>query len=186
MFCEIKKVCHSLSHRRKSSHIFKRFRQAYLAGQEFEDFESESQEDAEKVEKDEKEYVQHEPDSYMAFARESTSKRIPRKKTTGVLDVTLNDTGSNLLSAVGLPLFSAACVLNTHNIELVFDNSSKRITGIDNSIQTIGTIDFYFHVGGTEYSVTNNIVPGAMQLIISHEDLDELGLDYQTYQNTAD
>lgn len=46
------------------------------------------------------------------------------------------------------------------------------------------TLNFYFHFGQREYSVTLNIILGSVPLIISHKALHELSLKYQTYHKT--
>lgn len=66
------------------------------------------------------------------------------------------------------------------------DNSSKQIAGVGDLIQIIWTMVFYFEFAGRQYSVTLSIVLGAIPLIISQEDPDELSLNHQTYHKTAD
>lgn len=98
----------------------------------------------------------------------------------------LIDTGTNVLSSVGLAPLPAARILDMHDVVPIFNRNSKQILGIGDSIQSVGTLEFYFHFVEIEFSVTFNTVPGSTPLIVSHKDLDDLGLNYQTLHKIID
>lgn len=70
------------------------------------------------------------------------------------------------------------------NVKPLIEKDSTLNNGIGSSTSALGTLQFYFHSGGGEYSVELKIVPGYTSLIISHNDLDEMGLNYQTFHKT--
>lgn len=61
------------------------------------------------------------------------------------------------------------------NCNPLFGKNSKKSEGIESSVDTIGTLLFYFHFGGLGYSIKINIVPGPAPLIFYHKDLDDMG-----------
>lgn len=72
------------------------------------------------------------------------------------------------------------------NTSPVFGKDQRQVGGIGSTTKTIGTLQFYFHFGEREYAIKFNIVPGPTPQIISHKDLNNLSLNYQTLYKSID
>lgn len=107
------------------------------------------------------------------------------KETTLLIYDAMVDTCSNVLFSAGLPLLPAKLVSNTSSVKPVFGVLSRRISDIGNPIHTIGTKHVSFKLGEKKYSVCHNIVPRASPLIVSHRDLDDMGINYQTFHKSS-
>lgn len=95
------------------------------------------------------------------------------------------DTGPDILSSVGLPIIPAGKVVIMRSTRpLMWENQEN--WGIVSSIIALDIFKSYVHFGRKEYSFTLNIVLGPAPLIISHKDLDSIGLNFQTYRKTMD
>lgn len=69
---------------------------------------------------------------------------------------------------------------NMCNTDLLFGKNQNQVTETGLTVKKIHTFLFYFHFGGKEYSLKFNIVRGRNPLIISHKNLDDMGVNYQT------
>lgn len=178
-----RKGCHSSVHRKAGNSMYRKFAKAYLAGQNMPECSDDESDDSDGSLE---ENIEPESQAYIVFTRATAAMGMSPKKTQWVVDGALIDTGSNVISSVGLPLLPSARIVNMRNTEPVLGNNPKRLGGIGSVVSTLGTYLFYFHFGGREYSVNLNVVPGPTPLIISHKDLDGMGLNYQTYYKTID
>lgn len=107
-------------------------------------------------------------------------------QTAWIIDGTMIDTGSNILSSVGGPRLPATKIASMRTTQPLMGKNQKQLGGIGSPIKTLGTFKFYFHFGGREYSVILIIMPGPTPLVISHKDLDNICLNYQIYHKTTD
>lgn len=108
------------------------------------------------------------------------------KKNSGIVGGAMIDTGWNVVSSVGLLLLPATRVGNMRNVKPVCIQKLKRSSGIGKSTSTVDILKFYFHFGSREYGVDLNIVSGAMPLIISHQDIENMVRNLQTLHKTID
>lgn len=67
-----------------------------------------------------------------------------REQTQRVADGALIDTGSNVLSLVGIQLLTAAKEANMRNTKPLTGENEKRLEGFESSIVPIGTFKFHF------------------------------------------
>lgn len=78
--------------------------------------------------------IEHESKSYIAFTRAVHGMVFFSKKTQWIVDGALKDTGSNLLSSVGLTLLAAVRVPKMRNQEPHMQEKAKNIKGVGKSI----------------------------------------------------
>ncbi len=115
---------------------------------------------------------------YATTARASAAMGVSPRSLATYVDAAMIDTGSSVITSIGSHLTTAlraASVIPTKQEESV-----RIIRGIGGSVQTLGAIKFWFCFGGRLYSVHVNVIPGDTPFILSHRDLDNMGLNYQS------
>lgn len=169
------KGCHSSVYRKTGDKLYKRFAHSCFAGND----QGDNEDDTSESEEEEFEEVAHESESYITFTGATAAMGLAPKQTRWIVDSALIETGSNVISLVGLPLLLAVQIANMRNCDPLFGKDPKKVGGVGSSVDTIGTSLFYFHSRGLEYSIELNIIPGTAPLIITHKDLDDMVLKYQ-------
>lgn len=91
------------------------------------------------------------------------------------------DTGSSILSTIGKDLVNAAVAVSCIRTSVAYGSKPRKIEGIGPIVQTLGTFEFHFMFGSKVYGMKVYILPGASPLLLCHKDLDDFGLNYQTY-----
>lgn len=143
--------------------------------QDSDDDENEESEEEEDV------ALEQELESYILFTIAVVAFGMSPQNSKWVADNALIDTGTNIISSVGLPLLSAVRAANMRNIEPKIGSNQKHLNVTGRSVRASVTVTFYFHFGGRDYSVMLNILPKATPFIISRRDLDSVRLNYQTF-----
>lgn len=90
--------------------------------------------------------LQRETKLYISFAC-ATTATVESTKITWVVDAAVIDTGSIVLASVRVFLRPTVRVSNIHNDEPFLHQKQCRISGVSSSVQTIGTLNIYFHFG---------------------------------------
>lgn len=104
-----KKGCQSSKHRKEGKTLFKKLARAYLTGQDDEDSDKKRNElDIETSLNEEEDVLQKETESYISYVLAAGAMGVTQKKITWVIEESLIDTGSSVLSSVGLFLLPAA------------------------------------------------------------------------------
>ena len=168
-----KKGCHSSKHRTAG-----KFARAFAAAIEDSDQEKDSEESESEDEEDE--FIDESASVYIAAARSMHAMGIPPRHAQTVIDSAVIDTASNILSTVGVELSSFLCVASVRRTKIMTTDGAREIQGVGSSIKTLGTIMFHFYFGGREYCVKVYVVPGSSPFLLSHRDLDIMGLNYQS------
>ncbi len=99
------------------------------------------------------------------------------------LDSGVVDSGSSTISTLGEHLVPSAQYTSTRNTAPDVSDTFSRgsIGGVGNVLlQTKGTMPFWFIFGGIEYLLTLQILSGSSQMLLSHFDMDRLGINYQS------
>lgn len=96
-----------------------------------------------------------------------------------VVDAIMLDTGSSRLSTVGVKFVQAVIIASVKRASLN-KSVSRSIIGIGGGIKTLGVIPFSFCFGGRVYNVDIHVLPETSPFILSHRDLDHIGLNYQS------
>jgi len=82
------------------------------------------------------------------------------------------------MGPIPTPIITAAQMASVRETKPNY-TTVKSIRGIGNSrVQTKGSMKFHFIFGGEMYTITLFILAGDDPMILSHKDLDKLGLNY--------
>lgn len=163
--CEIRwDPTHSSTKRLENT--YKKIVRAHLAGDvELNDYEMKD------YKLEEFENIAYESESYISFPRATVAIWMAPKKTIWIVKGALIDTGSNILSSVGLPLLPTmkiAIVRNTASLNVKFRNK------LENWFNSLDFRDFLILLQNErKKDVKLNIVPGTSPIIISQENLDD-------------
>eukprot|EP00171_Calliarthron_tuberculosum_P022600 IDg22600t1 len=173
-----KKGCHSSKHRKRTQ-AFMQFAQSFASdGTENDEDKSSSESDEESQEID--------SDSYHAIASSAVTKRASAALGLSILhpeynvDAALIDTGSSVLSTIGDKLTRAAQIASTISTAPNYSANPRTIGAVGSFVRTLGELKFAFVFGGRTYNLLLYIVPGNTPLLLSHKDLDSMGLNYQS------
>lgn len=117
---------------------------------------------------------------YISDTRAAIAMGVSPRSTNHIVDACLIDTGSSIFSSVGADLQIALCAASAR--PALFEKCVKTMRGIGGiTLQTLGTILFWFYFGAELYSVKVYVLPGNTPMILSHRDLDCLGFNYQSF-----
>lgn len=135
---------------------------------------------------EEKEFgdIAHAFESNIALAKATAVLGMVPKQTRWIVGGALIDTGSIMLSSVVLPLLPAAKVAYMRNTDTPFEKHPTEVVGIGLTIKTIGTPIFFFHLEERSTAIKLYISPSRIPLITSRDDLDSIGLNFQTLNTT--
>lgn len=103
------------------------------------------------------------------------------KYTRWVLDRAPIGAGSNIIFSVERSPVPPVKIANMRDVKPDMKKNERRLNGIGKSVDTLGTMEAFFHFRDREYSVTSKIIPGNTLFIISHKYLNYMGLNYETY-----
>lgn len=110
----------------------------------------EEDKDSEESVENKAEDLEEESEPYIAFTQLVTAMGMSPRNTKWVVDGVMIDTGSNVVSSIGLPLFPAAKVSNMRKWKPVFGENPNRITGISSGTEALGMLEYCSHLGGRE------------------------------------
>lgn len=175
------KGCHSSKHF-EASEYGKRAARQYLAdldvsGDQEDITEHSGAHNAEDVDLDEDEM--NGASWLISQTRAVVAMGMSHKDTDFVIDAILLDTGSSNLSTVGDKFVQAVIVASVKRT--CFNKSvSRNIVGIGGGTKTLGIIVFSFFFGGQICTVDVHVLPGTSPFILSHQDMDRIGINYQS------
>ena len=176
-----KRGCHSSRHKQKSR-AFIAMENAFLDNSD-----SSSDNDSENSN------VQaNEPEQNMDFSYFSISSTIHNSRAIALMgtnpsdvkslvDGAVIDTGSTTKSSIGENLVSAATATSSRPTNMKHIESRSTISGIGGAkVRMIGILPFWFNFGGRSYFVNLFVIPGTSPILLSHKDIDRIGLNYQS------
>ena len=181
-----RKGCHSSKHRRKSSVLLTRAAKVFFANEESNEctnseigsdcVTSSSSEENEQVPD-----VNYTVSFHVSTVRSMMSLGVSKSNRALVVDGAILDTGSSTISTIGSDLVPAAVVASAFPTEPNYEIGKRKLNGVGNIVMsTIGYMEFHFFFGGLLYSCGVYIVPGSSPFLLSHKDLDQFGLNYQS------
>lgn len=182
-----KKGCHSSKHKTRSDRIKSYVAQALLADHDA-DEESFSDSSGEKTNEDGSSEDDQGGQSNLAVAFHVHESRVLASMGLGTFQSPINgaviDSGSSILSTIGERLVNGAKAVTAVQFNPRYDLEKTTIGGIGTSWKTQGQFKFGFIFGHLLYEMDVHILPGISPLLISHKDLDRMGLNYQTHFKT--
>lgn len=179
-----KKGCHSSKHRKRTKAFMQLAHSFASDGTDNDDKTSESESESESQDLD--------SDSYLAIANLAVTKRASASFGLAMLhpeynvDAALIDTGSSILSTIGENLARAAQIASALPTSPNYNANPRTIGAVGSSVSTLGELKFAFNFGGRTYVLMLYIVPGNTPLLLSHKDLDSMGLNYQTLHKVVE
>eukprot|EP00171_Calliarthron_tuberculosum_P014672 IDg14672t1 len=96
------------------------------------------------------------------------------------VDAALIDTGSSILSTIGEKLTRAAQMSSVLPTSPNLKAKPRTIGAVGSTVRTKGEMKFSFGFGGRIYKLILYIVPGNTPMLLSHRDMDAMGLNYQS------
>lgn len=181
-----KKGCHSSKHRNRTSALLAHVAQVLVADADGDDSTSSSENDNDATESDTEDENHASGNLAVAYhvsaVRSMACLGIRRDHKSFVIDGAVLDTGSSKYSTIGNALVRGAQAASAIPTNPNYHAMKCRIGGIGDAphVETMGCLKFGFMFGGQIYEIDLYILPGSTPILISHKDLDNMGLNYQT------